>query len=554
LGTAFPSFTAAPQQDCHVKQRSNIPTRKFNLALVFPACLIAAATMMPSVASVPHVCDSVVDGGGHRIDYERFVARLPTLYRDAFPVEPDSVRFDVLEQHPQQLLLNAFHLRGTSIGFAAGLDARVQIDPGTGLRQFSMTRIDEDCLAAAKARQRQPESVCAKVVANEIQRGAYALSFENSFLNHQLKFTLLRSRENPERWAMVASQRRGEPQTLQVEITAGGDGTSRVSWLIAHEGRSETFTRTLTSTLSSASVREAQFSPFEFGLLSSLSFFDELSDAHRGWVLYQEQVDTFEQPPAIGDDGIYGCHDAGRICGAEYDTCIPNGDTWLGCNLEPEDPTWGGGHDDDGDIIVPRDPNSPTDPNPIPDPVPDPGNDGDPAGCDNDGLPDWVVGSDRSNPQFEVPTVRDTVLADPNGLAPAPYEPPPHHSLAKFFIRYQITSLLQSGPAHPETEPDLTGTPPIAHVVQLIVRSTGGQFWCDLGLRYQMRPVTSTLPAGDAVTYREDGDEASCILDYAPGNFYRLHYELDPNLRWFEGAGESGNSGVFRGTIVPRRY
>lgn len=502
------------------------------------------------VASVKRVC---VDIGDSTVDYERFVARLPMLAQGVFPREPDSVRLDLLAQRQGHMQLNAFHRRGDSLGFASGIDADVQVDARSGLRQFTMTRVDQDCLDNAKSRKVSPVQQCASLVATEIQQGAYTLVFKNRDRNHQLQFTLIQSRANPQRWSMVASRRRGEPQILQLETDGDGESTFTANWLIAHEGQRDTFVRKLTSSLVSRNAQEAQFSRFEIGLLSSLSFFDEISDAHRDWVLYSEEVDTLEPPPSLGDEGIYGCHDAGSVCGAEYDTCIPNGDGWLGCNYDPTDPPWGSGHDGDDDIGGPPlgDPNPNPGPTPNPNPAPDPGDDGDPAGCDNDGLPDWVVGNEDTQPRFEAPIVRSARLADPNDDHPFDPTPNPPNFLAKYSIRYEITSLLQSGPAHPQSEPELVGAPPIAHVVRLTMRDTAGAFWCDMGVRYQIRPVTSSLLAGDAATYREDGDDPSCTLDYH--GYYRLHYELDPFFRWFEGEGESGNSGTFRGVILPQQ-
>ncbi len=531
-------------------KQATTPPRKTLLYLCLSTCLIAATGVPPAVASVSHVC---VDIGNATVDYGRFAARLPMLAPGVFPRQPDSVHLDLLAQRQGHMRLNAFHRRGGNLGFASGIDADVQIDARTGLRQFTMTRVDQDCLDNAKSRKVSPEQQCASIVATQIQQGAYTLSFKHRDLNHQLRFTLMQSRENPERWSMVASRRRGEPQIFQLETGGDEASTFTANWLIAHEGSRETFVRKLTSSLVSRGVHDAQFSPFEIGLLSSLSFFDELSDEHRDWVLYNEEVDTYEPPPSPGDEGIYGCHDAGRVCSAEYDTCIPNGDSWLGCNFDPNEPPWGGGHEGDDDIGAPPlgDPTPDPDPNPNPDPTPGPDDDRDPTGCDNDGLPDWVAGSEDSNPRFEAPIVRSAKLDDPNSAAPDDPAPNPPHFLAKYSIRYEITSLLQSGPAHPQSEPELVGTPPIAHVVQLTMRDTAGAFWCDMGVRYQIRPITSTLLAGNAVTYREDGDDPSCILDYQ--GYYRLHYELDPYFRWFEGAGESGNSGTFRGVILPQQ-
>jgi len=496
----------------------------------------------PVVASVPHFCIGIADS---TVDYERFVARLPILAQGVFPRETDSVHLNLLAQRQGHLRLNAFHRRSEGLGFASGIDANVQIDARSGLRQFTMTRVDQDCLNNAKARKVSPEQQCASIVATEIQQGAYSLSFKHRDLNHQLRFTLMQSRSNPERWSMVASRRRGEPQTLQLETSGDGESTFTSNWLIAREGQRETFVRKLTSSLVCRDAQAAHFSPFELGLLGSLSFFDEISDEHRDWVLYNEEVDIFEPPPSPGDEGIYGCHDAGRVCSAEYDTCILNGDSWLGCNFDPTDPPWGSGHDGDDEIGAPP----PGDSNP--NPGPGPGDDGDPAGCDNDGLPDWVVGSEDSQPRFEAPIVRSARLANPNDADPFDPTPNPPHFLAKYSIRYEITSLLQIGPAHPQSEPELVDTPPIAHVVQLTMRDTSGAFWCDMGVQYQIRPVTSTLLAGDAVTYRENGDDPSCTLDYQ--GYYRLRYELDPFFRWFEGAGEIGNSGTFRGVILPQQ-
>jgi hypothetical protein len=517
-------------------------------------CVLVLSGIESAAARMDGVCIDPSAPSNPIIDYAGYAAHLPKLAPGVFPSRPDSVRFNTLLQRQGQLQLDAFHRRGEGLGFFGHLDARVQIDPRTGLRQFTLFRIDEDCLAAAESRHVMPERMCASVTAIEIAHGVHTLHFNNRYLNHQLQFTLMPSRDNPSEWSMIASRRRGEPQTLTLQLGNDND-TLKARWSIKHESVRATFSRDIDSVLSLREVQQAQFTPFELGMLSSLNFFDDLSDEHRDWVLFNEQVDVME-PPELGEGDIYGCRDVGGVCGAEYDTCIPNGGSWLGCNNYPGDPPWGGAHDD-------NDPGGSFDPNPLgdngdgdpePDPKPDPNDNGGGSTCDNDGFPDWVVGSETTNPQFQPPTVLGAKVKQrgANGVADDPPVFPPSSQLAQYLIRYEITSLLQSGSTQPVQETELDGEPATAHVVLLTLRDLSGDLWCDIGPRYQLRSVTSTILAGDFVTYRDEGDAASaCVLSYSGSFYYRLHYALDPYFRWLEGAGESGNTGTFRGVILP---
>jgi len=126
---------------------------------------------------------------------------------------------------------------------------------------------------------------CASVTARELTRGAQQLSFRHRYLNHELAFTLTQADERGDLWSMVATGRIGEPALLQLSLNER-DGVLHTEWRIADATKSETFERSIGADVRLGDFRVSGFDRFELALLSSLSFFDELTDFHRN--LYRQ--------------------------------------------------------------------------------------------------------------------------------------------------------------------------------------------------------------------------------------------------------------------------
>lgn len=440
-----------------------------------------------------------------------------------FPRASESVRFDVVATSDGKATVESFHRRGGNVGFASRLQARRTVDERSGLRVLTLTREDDACMSVGViARSSPADAFCARLEAVELMRGAWTLDFRHPLVNHQLQFTMIQARTPGNRWALVPSRRPGEPERLDLEFDGNGDRLL-ARWTVVDISDRERFDAALVVDTPASDLVETGFDDFELGLLGSLDFLDELSDLHRDWVVYAEQVDTMEPVPEPGDD-FYGCEPSDGVCSAEYDTCIATEGGWLGCNFDPTEPGWGGGLHGDGDGDGDGNGNGNGDPDEPP-----------------DLLPDWQPGSMLTSPRFPAPLFHGMhVDYDSNGTA------------LNFGFSYDITSVLQKKSTVPK--PYLYAPNPIAsHVLgYFLTRDGSDQFVCGL---VRLNPTNSaTIQVGNSRTYRSpDGlcERETILRCSLESGIYVLHYNLDPTQQWDEGSsGEANNAGLFRGLHI----
>ena len=467
----------------------------------------------------------------------RLVRAAPVPYRVferlsplQFPRTADAVRVEAVSATKGNATIDAFHRRSGNVGFASRVTARRDLDERTGLRRLHLSREDDACMSAGISAHLLPvNSLCARVEAVELMRDAWTLNFQHALVNHQLQFTLIRSLEAEDSWTMVPSKRRGEPERLQLEL-GGDEERLRSRWSVLDQSKGLHFETALDVEIPARDLAEARFDTFELGLLGSLDLLDELSDLHRDWVVYAEQVDTMEPVPEPGED-FYGCEPSDGVCSAEYDTCIPTHDGWLGCNYDPTEPGWGGGlHGDGGGGDGGGNGG---------------GNGGGDGGGDGGGgddspepLPDWQPGSALTNPRFPSPLFHGMHIDyDANGNA------------TNFGFSYDLTSVLQKKSTVPKPfayPPHPLGTHPFGY---FLTRDGSDDVIC--GLVRLNRTSATTIPIGDARTYRSPDSLCEretilrCTLD---SGIHVLHYHLDLEQQWDEGSeGEANNVGIFRG-------
>jgi hypothetical protein len=491
------------------------PHRPLRLSL----CVMLALGAGQLDASSPAFCSGddrfAIDVNSNQLPVLPPSRLFPDLGIDDFPRTADTVRVQMLEQLPDQLSYNVFHRSGANLGRFARVHAEQSIDAATGHKRYTMTRMDNACLAAADAARVDPERACASLIASELSPGAYTLEFRDPMANHQLQFTMTQSLRDRDEWNLVPSRRAGEPDHLQLRTTTDSNGLRHAHWHATDSIGRDAYAGSVSAEIPLSDIEDSGFDAFASGLLSGMSFFDELTDAHRDWVLYFEQEDLFEPPPSPGDeDGIYGCEPAGTVCGAEYDTCVPTPDGWLGCNYDPGG-TWGGG----------------------------PGGGEPPFENDDDPqiLPDWQAGSFLTTPKRAPPKFHGMHLDyGVTGGAPT------------YGFSYDFVSLLQRANTVPKALPSAPTKKKFHMVAFYLTTDNSTTFICGIG-RGQNTDLVE-IPVAAEQPYRSpdetclnESNYLHCVLPKR--GIYELHYHIDPKGLWDEGSGGEENNIGTMGTV-----
>lgn len=458
----------------------------------------------------------------------------PALQVEDYPEEADSVRVVARSVGSGRASYDLFHVRGRSTGFASRIEATLGVD-ARGLRTLTLRQQDDHCLELAATLRVEPGSVCAQLVATLLMPGAVQLSYRHPMLGHQLQFVLAQQRTDPASWQLVRSGRIGEPATLEMRTTTAS-GTLGTRFLVVDATERDSYARTLHSELASAPFASAGFREIELHLLASLPLFVDLSDLHLPWAMRSYDADTLEETPEPGDNDNLQCENAGYVCSAEYETCIPTPDGWLGCRVDLHDPPgfWGGGPEGGGGHGGGGSGG---------------GSGGGGGGSGGDGGvdepcttpdgpdPDWRVGRMTTCPRFPDPLF--------HGIN---YDAASNQD----YMSYDFFRVLMRNAATPMVPPSFWEVQePVSHMAQvLLVRRRDPANWMCGQNEFRIED-RSSVPVGDWVR-RATGD---CEVACSPPQrgLYELMYRLDPYSYWYEGAaGEANNEGYFRGEHIER--
>lgn len=450
----------------------------------------------------------------------------PELDAGRVPERPEWVRLELSDSAPDRVEIDAVHLRGGGVVFASKLFAERSLDPRSGEEALTVLRIDDDCLEGMGDLSPWEHETCSSMRVVETDRGVHRFVYHSRFFGYQVQFTLVEEVDRPEEWRLVPTGRLGEPLDLRARYERGTGDEARVVWSLANEDRERSISRELWAEVPAQLVVEGRLEPIELAAIAAVDFFYDLADFYvHDWVLYRQDQVVDEGIPSPEENDPSQC-ELVDVCGAEFETCLPTPNGWLGCNIDSGIFDWGGGFgrgEDGGGGAGGGG-----------------GGGGSGGGGGGGGVPqdpDWRVGSALTDPRAPLPLFHGLVACtDPTmGLC----------------LEYDITSVLQRRETVGKDPcPQHCGLSEGGHMVFVYLTreldDDPNALRCG-EVKSDGRGDGVAIPVRDAVRYPRPGQRRIPCSSLQRDRSYVLRYQLDPYNLWFEGDGESNNSGTFRG-------